>query len=79
MNNIFEKRRQSNSKTHVPVWFMRQAGRYHDHYQNMKKTNTFVELCKTPKLAQEVTHGPMDEFGFDYSILDDTNVVVNFH
>lgn len=69
MNNIFENRIEENGKTRVPVWFMRQAGRYHDHYQNMKKTNTFMELCKQPKLACEVTMGPIDEFDFDAAIL----------
>jgi uroporphyrinogen decarboxylase len=69
MNNIFDKRLQTNGKTHVPVWYMRQAGRYHAHYQNMKKTNTFMEMCKTPKLACEVTMGPIDEFDFDAAII----------
>lgn len=69
MNNIFENRIQENGKTRVPVWFMRQAGRYHDHYQGMKKKNTFMELCKQPKLACEVTMGPIDEFDFDAAIL----------
>jgi uroporphyrinogen decarboxylase len=69
MNDIFTNRRESNGKTHVPVWFMRQAGRYHDHYQNMKKKNTFMELCKNPELACEVTMGPINEFKFDAAIL----------
>jgi uroporphyrinogen decarboxylase len=69
MNDIFNNRRQTNGKTHVPVWFMRQAGRYHDHYQDMKTRNTFMELCKTPKLACEVTMGPINEFDFDAAIL----------
>ncbi len=53
----------------VPVWFMRQAGRYHDHYQNLKKSYDFMTLCKDPKLAHEVTMGPMNEFKFDAAIL----------
>lgn len=69
MNNIFENRIQENGKTRVPVWFMRQAGRYHDHYQGMKKKNKFMELCKQPQLACEVTMGPIDEFDFDAAIL----------
>lgn len=69
MNDLFENRIQRDGKTGVPVWFMRQAGRYHDHYQNMKKTNTFMELCKEPKLACEVTMGPINEFDFDAAIL----------
>lgn len=69
MNDIFEKRIEENGKTRVPVWFMRQAGRYHDHYQNLKKSHDFMELCKTPKLACEVTMGPIEEFDFDAAIL----------
>ena len=53
----------------VPVWFMRQAGRYHSHYQNLKSSHSFMELCKDPRLAKEVTMGPMDAFGFDGAIL----------
>ena len=34
-----------------PIWIMRQAGRYHDHYQSLKKDYTFEDLCKTPKLS----------------------------
>ncbi|MCC7442881.1 MAG: uroporphyrinogen decarboxylase [Bdellovibrionales bacterium] len=52
-----------------PVWFMRQAGRYHSHYQELKKRHSFMELCKQPKLAAEVTYGPMEAFGFDAAIL----------
>jgi len=52
-----------------PVWMMRQAGRYHSHYQNLKEKHTFEELCKTPELAAEVALGPIQEFDFDVSIL----------
>jgi uroporphyrinogen decarboxylase len=52
-----------------PVWFMRQAGRYHSHYQGMKRKNTFMELCKVPELACEVTLGPILDFDFDAAIL----------
>src|SRR5690606_30645452 len=69
MNNIFEKRIHSQGKTRVPVWFMRQAGRYHHHYQNLKKSYDFMELCKVPELACEVTMGPIREFDFDAAIL----------
>jgi len=52
-----------------PIWFMRQAGRYHDHYQNLRKTHSFIDLCKVSELAAEVALGPVDEFDFDVSIL----------
>jgi uroporphyrinogen decarboxylase len=69
VNDIFENRIKVNDKTRVPVWFMRQAGRYHDHYQNLKKSYDFMTLCKEPKLACEVTMGPIEEFDFDAAIL----------
>lgn len=52
-----------------PIWFMRQAGRYHSHYRKLKETHSFMELCKQPELAAEVALGPVREFGFDVSIL----------
>ena len=52
-----------------PIWFMRQAGRYHNHYQKLKEKYTFEQLCKTPELASEVACGPIIEFDFDVSIL----------
>lgn len=52
-----------------PVWFMRQAGRYHAHYQGLRARHSFIELCKLPEVACEVTFGPLDDFGFDAAIL----------
>lgn len=51
-----------------PIWFMRQAGRYHSHYQELKKKYTFEQLCKTPELAAETALGPIRDFDFDASI-----------
>lgn len=56
-------------KTQIPVWFMRQAGRYHSHYQNIKKNSNFMNMCRNPKIACEVTMGPIEEFDFDAAIL----------
>ncbi len=52
-----------------PIWFMRQAGRYHHHYQALSKAHGFTKLCTTPDLAAEVAMGPIDDFDFDVSIL----------
>lgn len=62
--NIFEQRGST-----LPVWFMRQAGRYHSHYQNIKKNSDFMTMCKNPELACEVTLGPIQDFGFNAAIL----------
>ena len=52
-----------------PIWFMRQAGRYHSHYQKLKEKYSFEELCRQPELACEVTLGPIQDFDFDAAIL----------
>lgn len=52
-----------------PVWMMRQAGRYHKHYQALKQKYDFITLCKQPELAAEVALGPIQDFDFDVSIL----------
>jgi uroporphyrinogen decarboxylase len=66
---LFTERRQVNQKTAAPVWFMRQAGRYHSHYQNIKKDSDFMTMCKNPDLATEITMGPIEDFNFDAAIL----------
>lgn len=57
------------SQATPPIWFMRQAGRYHSHYQQLKKKYTFEQLCKNSELAAEVACGPVEEFDFDVAIL----------
>jgi len=55
--------------TRTPVWMMRQAGRYLPDYQRVRGTVSFLELCRTPDLACEVTIQPIDVIGFDAAIL----------
>ena len=69
MNKKFENACNRKSQKVPPIWFMRQAGRYHSHYRDLKKVNTFELLCKTPELAAEVALGPIKEFDYDVSIL----------
>ena len=52
-----------------PIWMMRQAGRYMHEYQTVRKTHSFLDICKTPEVAVEVTCQPLDAFGFDASII----------
>lgn len=53
----------------VPVWFMRQAGRYLSAYQAVREKTDFLTLCKTPELAAEVTIQPVEILGVDAAIL----------
>lgn len=52
-----------------PVWMMRQAGRYMHEYQAVRQHYRFLEICKIPEVAVEVTLQPLRAFGFDASII----------
>ena len=68
-NKFFENSLNRISQPTPPIWFMRQAGRYHSHYNKLKEKYTFEQLCKNPELASEVACGPIQEFDFDVAIL----------
>ncbi len=53
-----------------PAWLMRQAGRYLPEYRETRaKAGSFLDLCYTPELAEEVTLQPIHRYGFDAAIL----------
>jgi uroporphyrinogen decarboxylase len=54
---------------YTPVWLMRQAGRYMSEYRAVRERLSFLELCKTPEAAAEVTLQPVDRLGVDAAIL----------
>ncbi len=53
----------------TPVWLMRQAGRYMPEYRAMRTRRGFLELCKDPQAAAEVTLQPVDKLGVDAAVL----------
>lgn len=69
MNERFRNAIEMIPQATPPVWMMRQAGRYHRHYQALRKNHTFLELCRNPKLAAETALGPIQDFDFDLAIL----------
>jgi len=66
---IFLKACRGESTNVTPIWFMRQAGRYMKAYRDLKKKYSFLELCKNPELATEVTLQPLDVLGVDAAII----------
>lgn len=54
---------------YTPVWLMRQAGRYMQEYREVRARTTFLELCKNPDLASEVTVTAAERLNVDAAII----------
>ena len=55
--------------SYTPVWLMRQAGRYMEDYRKLRAQHGFLELCKKPDLATEITVTPVQKLQVDAAIL----------
>ncbi|WDF67962.1 uroporphyrinogen decarboxylase [Sphingobacterium oryzagri] len=68
-NDLLIKAALSQPTERPPVWMMRQAGRFMPEYWEIKNKYSFLEMCKTPEIAADVTMLPVDLLGIDGAIL----------
>ncbi|HWD88042.1 MAG TPA: uroporphyrinogen decarboxylase [Mucilaginibacter sp.] len=68
-NSLLIKAAFSEPTERPPVWLMRQAGRFMKEYWDIKNKYSFLEMCKTPELAADVTMLPVDLLGIDAAIM----------
>jgi uroporphyrinogen decarboxylase len=68
-NDLFLRAARNERIERTPVWMMRQAGRYMPEYRAIREKHGFLEMCRTPELAVEVTMQPVDLIGVDAAIM----------
>ncbi|WP_353183751.1 uroporphyrinogen decarboxylase [Parapedobacter lycopersici] len=68
-NDLLIRAAFSQQTERPPVWMMRQAGRFMKEYWEIKNKYSFLEMCKTPEIAADVTMLPVDLLGVDAAIL----------
>src|SRR4051812_24550497 len=68
-NDLILKTLRGEKTERVPVWMMRQAGRYLPDYLKLKAKYDFFTRVQTPELATEITLQPIDQVGVDAAII----------
>src|SRR3954447_97993 len=68
-NDLILRALRGETTERVPVWMMRQAGRYLPDYLKLKAKYDFFTRVQTPELATEITLQPVDQVGVDAAII----------
>jgi uroporphyrinogen decarboxylase len=68
-NSPFMRACRGEPVPYTPVWLMRQAGRYMKEYREVRARHTFLEMCKKPEVAAEVTVYAAHRLNVDAAII----------
>uniref|UniRef100_A0A3Q2Q2V0 Uroporphyrinogen decarboxylase n=1 Tax=Fundulus heteroclitus TaxID=8078 RepID=A0A3Q2Q2V0_FUNHE len=68
-NDTFLRAARGEEPEHVPVWCMRQAGRYLPEFREVRAGKDFFDTCRSPEACCELTLQPLRRFPFDASII----------
>ncbi|HEY6230826.1 MAG TPA: uroporphyrinogen decarboxylase [Pyrinomonadaceae bacterium] len=68
-DSVFMRACRREPVPYTPIWLMRQAGRYMREYREVRERLSFLELCKNPSLAAEVTVTAAERLGVDAAII----------
>lgn len=68
-NDTFLKAARGETAGHVPVWYMRQAGRSQPEYRALKEKYSLFEITHQPELCAYVTRLPVEQYDVDAAIL----------
>lgn len=68
-NDTFLRAAKGEQTSHVPVWYMRQAGRSQPEYRKLKEKYSLFEITHQPELCAYVTRLPVEQYGVDAAIL----------
>ena len=68
-NDTFLKAARGEQTSHVPVWYMRQAGRSQPEYRKIKEKYSLFEITHQPELCAYVTRLPVEQYDVDAAVL----------